>query len=514
MCKDGKLGLKTALGFLVVTGALHNLKNTLADPDLWGYLAFGRLWWETGKFPYQDVFSYVPTLSPWIYHEWLTGVLFYPLYQSLGAPGLQLARYTLGLAAAGLVYLTARKRGADPLAAALGLWGAQLFLALGYSPVRAQVFTYGFFALYLYILEGARHTRNWRSLWLLVPIQAVWCNLHGGFVAGLGLIALYALGEGLSRRPWRPYAEMLVLAALATLINPYGPAYWKYLVRAVLMPRPEITEWASLLEAYRQGIISGQKLSYFLTLVAFGVALGWWARWRDLTAALALAVTFCLGWRHQRHLVFFLLLAGAYFPLLLTAYLAALRSRAPVAAACARVGRRLPCLGAVVLALTLGYGFLNAAPWSIKTPAQPGTGVTSSIYYPVGAADYIRQRRLSGKLLLEFNWGEYAIWELFPRCRVALDGRYETVYADEVAAAYFEFIDGRPGWQDFLRDYPPDLVLVDSRSRIYALLLGADGWRLLYADPGCALFVRSLGGGGQGPRAPAALPQTLTPQPP
>src|SRR4030042_2846694 len=162
MRKDGKIGLKTALGFLVVTGALHNLKNTLADPDLWGYLAFGRLFWETGKFPYEDVFSYVPTLSPWIYHEWLTGVLFYPLYQTLGPPGLQLARYTLGLAAAGLVYLTARKRGADPLAAALGVGGGQLFLALGYSPVRAQVFTYGFFALYLYILEGARHTGNWR----------------------------------------------------------------------------------------------------------------------------------------------------------------------------------------------------------------------------------------------------------------------------------------------------------------------------------------------------------------
>lgn len=109
----------------------------------------------------------------------------------------------------------------------------------------------------------------------------------------------------------------------------------------------------------------------------------------------------------------------------------------------------------------------------------------------MGAADYIRQRRLSGKLLLEFNWGEYAIWELFPRCRVALDGRYETVYPEAVATEYFEFIYGRPGWQDFLRHYPPDLVLVDSRSRIYSLLLGDEGWRLLYADPGCALFVRA-----------------------
>ena len=64
----------------------YRLTSTVADPDLWGYLAFGRLFWETSAFPYEDVFTYVPTLHPWVYHEWLTGVLFYPLYQNLGAP--------------------------------------------------------------------------------------------------------------------------------------------------------------------------------------------------------------------------------------------------------------------------------------------------------------------------------------------------------------------------------------------------------------------------------------------
>lgn len=493
MLNDGKPWLKAALVFLVVMGMLKSMNSTLADLDLWGYLSFGRLFWESGRFPYQDVFSYVPTLNPWIYHEWLTGVLFYPLFEGLGAPGLQLVKYALGLTTAGLVYLTARKRGADPLAAALGLWVAQSFLALGYSPVRAQVFTYGFFALYLYLLERARQTGNWRSLWFLAPVMALWCNLHGGFLAGLGLIGLYALGEAVSRRPSLPYAGTFILAALATLINPYGLAYWKYVTRAVLMPRPEITEWASLLEAYRRGVVGGEALVYFLAIMVFALCLGRLARWRDLTAMLALAVTLWLGLRHHRHLVFFLILAGAYLPLLLTHYLETLKSRPLVVAARAKIGWRLPALAAVFLGLALGYRFLAVGPLSLQIPPQPGTGITYSIYYPVGALDYIRREGLSGKLLLDFNWGEYAIWNLYPRCRVALDGRYETVYPDSVAEAYFEFIYGRPGWRDFLAHYPPDLVLVDSRSRIYQLLLGDKSWRLLYADPGCALFVRSLG---------------------
>jgi len=29
----------------------------VADPDLWGYLAFGRPFWQSKSFPYRDVFS-------------------------------------------------------------------------------------------------------------------------------------------------------------------------------------------------------------------------------------------------------------------------------------------------------------------------------------------------------------------------------------------------------------------------------------------------------------------------
>ena len=81
------LTLEAALFLLFILVSIHFLNTTVADLDLWGYLAFGRLFWGQGPFPYLDVFAYVPTLKPWIYHEWLTGVLFYPLYRVLGAPG-------------------------------------------------------------------------------------------------------------------------------------------------------------------------------------------------------------------------------------------------------------------------------------------------------------------------------------------------------------------------------------------------------------------------------------------
>jgi len=485
-----EIRLKLSLGLLLTLVFLYRLATTTADPDLWGYLAFGRLLWEQGRFPYQDVFSWVPTINPWIYHEWLTGVLFYPLYQHLGGPGLQVLKYGFGLATAGLIYLTARKRGADPLAAALMLFIVQGFLTVGYSAVRAQVFTYFFFALTLYLLETARLTGHWRGLWFLVLIQVPWCNLHGGFLSGLGLIALYALGEALSRRPFWPFAGIFVLSGLATLINPYGLKYWAYLGRAVSMPRPEITEWASSLQAYLTGITSANEFLYFVAIIIFAFFLIWWGRWREITPGLILIFTLYLGLSHNRHQVFFMLTVGAYLPLLLTAYLEVWKSRLPFPALSKRLRSKIPLLAGALIAVFLGYQIVSLSPLSLKTPPGPQSGTMTELYYPVGAVAYLKEQGLSGKLLTDFNWGEYLIWTLYPQCRVAIDGRYETVYPEEVARLYFDFLFGRPAWRQFLEHYPPEMILIDTRTKVYHLMLREAPWRQVYADSGCALFLR------------------------
>jgi hypothetical protein len=73
---------------------------------------------------------------------------------------------------------------------------------------------------------------------------------------------------------------------------------------------------------------------------------------------------------------------------------------------------------------------------------------------------------------------------------VAIDGRYETVYPDSLTKEFFDFDMGREGWRNFLTHYPPDLILIELRSRVYGLLGGDPEWRQVYADPGCALFQR------------------------
>ena len=124
--KPRLLALKAAAFFLMIVVTLFYISTTKADLDLWGYLAFGRLFWSQGRFPYFDVFAYVPTLKLWVYHEWLTGILFYPIYRTLGDSGLQILKYALGLATVGAIYLTARQRGADLFPTALLLFSMRM----------------------------------------------------------------------------------------------------------------------------------------------------------------------------------------------------------------------------------------------------------------------------------------------------------------------------------------------------------------------------------------------------
>lgn len=466
------------LGLVLLAAVLNAVGMNVADLDLWGYLAFGRLFWESRAFPYHDVFSYLPTLNLWVYHEWLTGVLFYPIYLHWGAAGLQLLKLCLCLLTVLFLYLTARCRGADPFSSAIVLWVIMRGLSQGYGSVRAQVFTLAFFALTVFLLENARLKGRWRGLWLLVPLQVLWCNLHGGFLAGLGMTGLYAVGEALQRRRFWPYAGILVLSTLATLINPYGLEYWVYLLRAVAMPRPEIIEWTSVYELLRTGRLMDNCFYILGVVIAVG-SLWWWTRWREITAGLALAVTFCLGLQHIRHSVFFLMLLGAYIPKVVSFFSAARRT--------GRLERNILVVMFVLIVLVNGYNFYSQGPLKLGVPSLPAPG--QLYHYPLGAVDFIQRHRLSGKLLCNFNWGEYLLWILHPQCKVALDGRYETVYPDDLCRQFFDFIRGRGHWERFLDKYPPDMILIDVRSPVYYKLQRSP-WRQVYADTGSALFIR------------------------
>ena len=465
----------------------------VADPDLWGYMTFGRLFWDSRTFPYQDIFTYLPTHDRWIYHEWLTGVVLYPIYKFTGGFGLIVLRDLIAVATLGFLYLVARIRKSSSTSALLWLVLVSPFLVIGFGTVlRAQTFTYLFTAVTLYLLERSRQKEQWFLLPILVPIQIVWCNLHGGFLSGLGIIAIYVVGEAFSRRTWWPYLLVFLLSALATLINPYGIDYWTYLFHAVALPRSEITEWASIVTAYVQHTMSLANIIWYAALGILSLRILVKARWREISPILLLSGTFLLGIQHVRHMVFFPMLVAVYLPEPFQPYIEDLQTKmanvwiwlkekVPVVFV---VSRRMTTLF-IAIVIFLYCVFLGSSAFSFMIPSK---GKGQIAFYPTGASEYIKRNYSSGNILTEFVWGEYLIWNLGPQMKVGLDGRYETVYQDNVANEYFDYIKGKEN--GFLDAYAHDLVLLRPESLRIASLRRSPDWKVAYEDLDSILFMK------------------------
>lgn len=457
--------------------------RSLADYDLWGYLSFGRVLWQEGFFPYKDVFAYTPTKPLWVYHEWLTGVVFFGLVKFLGPASLQLLRYILALLTLCLIYETARKRGGDIFDVLIALVPSILLISFGYEPVRAQAFTFFFFTLTLFILECSKRAEKEKVLRWLPLIQIAWCNFHGGFVAGLGLIFLYALGESLTRRKIAvAYLKWGMIASLATLINPYGIDYWTYTIHAVFMPRLEITEWMSVLAALKTGrYVFPAVLFLIMSLIILLFIL--MSRKKDMTDIFVTIAVIYLGASHIRHSVLFGLVLGAYLPFYLSESVRKKSLKSNIFFSWSRF-------------LTVFFPALLLAAYFHFHPVRPISFIpnihlaVTADAYPTKAMAWMDANDIRGNILPHFEWGEYLMWSFYPRCRVAMDGRYETVYQEHVHKEYFDFLYGRKNWDVFLKKYSHDVVLLKTGTKTHELMMRQKDWLLVYRDRTSVMFMK------------------------
>jgi len=480
-----------------------------ADLDMWHQMALFRQALAQGWLPRDDTFAYTPTVSPVIHHEWGHGAVLYLLTVAAGtgAAGLMALKYLLSAAVAIGCVRCGLRRGADwQVVAWLGLLAIGLG-RIGFTTVRAQVFTLLFVVLLLLLLEEDRRGRRWWiALWL--PAYVIWVNIHAGFVVGLGLLALYTveqalreLGQG-TRAPtegWSgglPRAVGHLLATLLAmvglmLVNPYGSEYVAYLFRAIALERPLVGEWRPLWEQPQHPetlLIYGVSLAVVIyAVVRRGV--------RGLPGLLAVLATAYLAARHVRHLSIYAVVWICYLP----AYLKGTGLERLIVDFGARRRRLLVCFWSFAAAAGLIWAVSNHF-WQLRMPttqeeAEPGTPI-----YPAGAVAYLAEQEFSGNLMVPFDVGAFVSWRLYPQVKVSLDSRYEAAYPPGAVEESVRFYAGQRGWQAVLDRYDTDAVLVPCWSPLREIPIvqrvaeepgWPPGWRLVYRDDGYCLFARS-----------------------
>lgn len=481
-------------------GAISRL--AIVDLDLFHEMALIREALRVGFLPRVDPFSYLPTIIPVVHHEWGTGLVLYfvTVHLGFGAPGLMVLKYLLAAFIAVGCYLFATRQGASNAVFSFLAWYGIGLGWGGFSTIRALLFTLVFLVIFLFLIEADRRGKTW-ALWVWLAIYPVWLNLHGGFLVGLGLLAIYSAERFfLSFLAGRDLLNSLKLAkrpllfwlltGLLTLCNPYGTDYLPYIWNAVTMDRtPFIPEWRPLWSTSLGGLL--------VWILAVGVVIYCLTQkgLRQMPGLFIIGITAWFSLIHFRHLPIFAIVWTCYAP----AYVENTAFGNAINLTWRRNSRSLTAAFVIIGILGTAYALHNQF-WRLHIPTSAEEGEGGAPVYPAGAVNYLKDHQFSGNLLVPYDTGAYVSWCLYPQVKVSLDSRFEVAYPVPAVAENIMFYAAQEGWQRTLARYQTDAILVPGLSRLDPVLNQTYGgpnpgasaaWMRVYQDDGFSLYMRS-----------------------
>lgn len=208
--------------------------------DTWLTLSGGRDIIDNGL-PWHERLTVLNHGQRWVDQQWLGKIFLYAVASLGGLRSLLVVHVVFVLGAVVLAIAVARRRGATDDSV---FWVAIATIAI--APwawqLRVQSLSYVLFVAVLVLLTGAPARISSRT-WLVVPLLALWANVHGSVTLGVALAVL----AGLSHVRRRPVAGLLLAASSvgALFASPYGLHLTGYYRELLLNPSMSqfISEW-------------------------------------------------------------------------------------------------------------------------------------------------------------------------------------------------------------------------------------------------------------------------------
>jgi len=431
----------------------------LNDGDTFLHIAAGLRMLDARAVLFADPFSYTHAGAPWQAHEWLAEIAMAFAWRVSGWSGLLALFAGAAALTAGVLNwalgrrLVPKMQGAVTLLAMLCMTGSLL--------ARPHLLALPLLAIWTAGLVRARDEDRAPSFWLL-PVMALWINIHGSFLAGLAVaagLALEALIAQRSARVLRDWGLFGLGALAAALLNPQGVA--GVLFPLTLMATPSlgaVGEWQATTLSLFQPIVP-VALAGLYVIVTRRVRL-------SLVRAAMLAGLLAMALLHVRHQIVFATVA----PLLLAAPLATAFGESEDV-------RRWPAAsaafaGVIVLLLALRLS------WPMVRSDSPVA--------PIAALAHVPPALRAQPVLNDYAFGGYLI---FAGVRPYIDSRVE-LYGEAALARYAALIRPDPKMLDAeLARWRIRWAILPPASPIVAEL-GARGWRQIWRDGVAVVQIR------------------------
>jgi hypothetical protein len=454
----------------------------LGDGDTGWHVRVGQIVLRAGQVPMRDPFSFSRPGAPWFAWEWLSEVILARLHSWQGLAAVAAVAVLAVCFWSAALFCWMLRRGSVIWLAALATLAAVSASSVHFL-ARPHIFSLLLLVPALWIVDEDRRAQS-PLLWLLVPLAALWANLHGGFAGWLANLILLVAAT-LLERDWpaaRRYGLLALLSSAATLLNPYGPRLHQHI--AAYLSSPWILDHVQEFQSPR--IRAENMLVFALLLVA---ALALTARPASGRSFDTLLVLFwgLAALRSARHIPWFATVAAPVIASACTRWWARYAQTTSTRSAIRifwdagiDLGRRarftawLPVLGCLSLLICF--------------PRQDLTDFPSE-RFPVDLisrnADLLTA---TPRILTTDQWADYLIYRFHPSTRVFFDGRSD-FYGPEIGQDYEALLDADRSWRAIMTRYQFSAAFLPLHWPLSQLLEQEPGWRVVARDSQAILLL-------------------------
>lgn len=385
---------------------------TAINEDLGRHLLLGRIIRVTQSVPKTNLLSFTYPNFPYVNTSWLSEVIFSWVHSLGGFDMILIFSATVVLLAVSIQLLYTRRRyGAGAILAASTVY---LLLLSRRSDIRPEIFSMLFLSVFMVILFSYREKPT-KKIFLLLPLEALWTNMHIYFFVGPLLIALFLLDSIFTNtfsltRSTKLLIVTLIGTLIATLLNPNGltGALFPYMV--LHNYGAPVLENMSLFALYR---------TYHESITLF-----------SFTVILSLYPILIIGRRERFHIIDWLLVfifgLGAIIisrNILLFVFTTFIPLVANLDSSFKKLSpffRSIPRLP-IFIAYPISILILIALIVQLLGKYGIGFGLRER---GKGAGDFLITHNITGPLYNGFNYGGYFAYRLYPQ-KVYIDNRPE-----------------------------------------------------------------------------------------
>jgi len=462
----------------------------LGDADTGYHIRTGEYILRTHTVPSYDIFSFIAPPLPWFAHEWLSEVIMAWVHQLGGLTAIAIF-FCIAIA---LCYALLFKF-VESLPCNLLVCLLVVALAITSSWLhwlaRPHILSLILTVVWYRILDDYQNTGRNRLL-LLPPLMLLWVNLHGGFILGLLLLAIYlagnlaaflfATGENAdqAKRKLRKLAISLLACVAVCLINPRG--YEVLLYPFKIASNKFVT--ANVVEYFSPNFHDPLPYKYLL-LIAIGVLV--------LSRSVG-----AIEWMLLLLLTYMSLYSVRFIPLfaIVVTPLLARGSQAIID----RLSDRLRKFFAVRDEnLRENNDMATGYVWPIVSIlAVFALAASGKVHFefdpsikPVAAVEFLKKEHINGKVFNDDEFGDYLIYAASRQYKVFFDGRSD-MYGATWGNQYIVIARLQPDWEAVIEKNDFSWIFFGAKTPLSMLLLEKKNWRLIYADKVANIFVKDI----------------------